>query len=87
MGRIRVHTDDRMRARLLIQFVAEILIREIRVRLRDSKECKKMTRRQITSHIKCIYKIHFIGKYRDVKPELAKSQRAILDALEIEDSR
>ena len=34
-----------------------------------------------------IYKIKFTGKYKDVRPELSKSQRAILDALELKDSR
>jgi transposase len=87
MHRIRVHTDDRMKARLFIQFVAEIYLREIRVRLRDSDECRKMTRKQIASHIKSIYKIKFVGKYKDVCPELSKSQRAILEALDIHDSR
>jgi len=87
MRRIRVHTDDRMKARLLIQFVAEIYLREIRVRLRDSDECRKMTRKQIASHIKGIYKIKFVGKYKDICPELSKTQRAILEALGIRDSR
>ena len=87
MRRIRVHTDGRMKARLLIQFIAEIHIREIRVRLRDSDVCCKMTRKQIASHIKGIYKIKFSGKYRDVCPELSKSQRSILEALGLSDSR
>jgi len=87
MRRISVHTDGRMGARLFIQFVAEIHMREIRVRLRDSVECKKMTRRQISAHIKGIYKIKFKGKYKDVCPELSKSQRSILDALGLADSR
>jgi DNA-binding cell septation regulator SpoVG len=87
MKRIRVHTDDRMRARLLIQFIAEIILREIRVRLRDSEECSKMTRKQISSHIKGIYKINFKGRYKDVKPELSKSQRVILEALGLKDIR
>ena len=87
MRRIRVHTADRMKARLLIQFISEIYLREIRLRLRDSEDCKKMTKKQISAHIKGIYKIKFIGKYKDVRPELSKSQRAILEALEITDSR
>jgi transposase len=87
MKRIRVHTDDRMRARLLIQFIAEIILREIRVRLRESEECRKMTRKQIFSHIKGIYKINFKGRYNDVKPELSKSQRVILEALGLKDIR
>ena len=87
MRRVRVHTDDRMKARLLIQFLAEIYLREIRVRLRDSEECQRMTRKQISSHIKSIYKIKFTGKYKDVRPELSKSQRLILEALGFSDSR
>jgi transposase len=87
MNRIRVHTDERMKARMLIQFLAEVFLREIRVRLRDSVACKKMTRKQISSHIKSIYKIKFTGKYRDVCPELSKSQRSILDALGFSDCR
>jgi transposase len=50
MCRIRVHTDDRMKARLLIQLIAEIHVREIRVRLRDSEVCRKMTKKQVISH-------------------------------------
>lgn len=87
MRRLRVHTDGRMKARLFIQFIAEIYLKEIRTRLRSSKECQKMTRKQISTHIKGIYKVKFTGKYKDVCPELSKSQRSILQALDICDSR
>ena len=87
MRRIRVHTDDRMKARLFIQFIAEIYMREIRVRLRDSDECRKMTRKQVSAHIKGVYKVKFTGKYKDICPELSKPQRAILSALDLRDSR
>ena len=87
MRRIRVHTDDRMKARLLIQFIAEIYLREIRVRLHDSELCKKLTRTQISSHIKSIYKIKFNRNCNDVLPELSKTQRAILQSLGFNDSR
>jgi hypothetical protein len=58
-------------------------MREIRVRLHESDECRKMTRKQIFSHIKGIYKVKFKGKYKDIQPELSKSQRDILNALDI----
>jgi transposase len=83
MKKIRVHTDGRMQARLLIQFIAEIYLREIRVRLRDSEECNKMTKKQVMGHIKGIYKIEFKGRYKPVYPTLTKSQRSILNALKI----
>jgi hypothetical protein len=76
-----------MHARLLIQFIAEIILREIRVNLRDSKECQKMTRRLISANIKSIYKIIFNSRHGDVNPELTKSQRDILSALKINDNR
>ena len=87
MRRIRVHTDQRMKARLFIQFLAEIYIREIRVRLHSSDACNKMTKRQIFSHIKTIYKIKFKGKYKDILPSLSKSQRSILEALDIKTNK
>jgi len=83
MNRIRVHTDARMQARLFIQFIAEIFLREIRFRLRNSDACSKMTKAQIFSHIKTISKIRFQRKYKDVMPQLSKKQREILEALEI----
>ena len=83
MRRIRVHKDDRMRARLFIQFIAEILLREIRFKLHQSENTKKMTKTQIFSHIKTISKVHFQGKYNDVQPSLSKKQRSILEALGI----
>jgi len=86
MRRLRVHSDGRMRSRLFIQFIAEIFMREIRVSLRESDDCKKMIRKQIFSHIKTIYKINFKGKYRDVQPTLSKAQRDILIAIGIDTS-
>ncbi|MDR1979456.1 MAG: hypothetical protein LBQ42_12045 [Synergistaceae bacterium] len=83
MGRIRVHTDGRMTARLFVQFLAEIFMREIRVCMNSSDDCKKLTRRQIFNHIKAIYKVKFKGKYKDVYPALSKVQRSIFKALEI----
>ena len=83
MKRIRVWSDLRMRSRLFIQFIAEIYMREIRVCLRKSNECKKLTRKQIFSNIKSIYRVKFKGKYNDVYPELTKQQRHILEALDV----
>jgi transposase len=87
MKRIRVHTDARMYGRLLIQFIAQIILRDIRMRLNESKECKKLSKTQITSCLKSIYKITFKDSHAAVKPELSKTQRAVLAALELSDTR
>jgi hypothetical protein len=59
-------------------------MREMRICLRKSQECKKMTRKQTSSYVKTIYKINFVGKYKDVKPTLSKSQREILAAVGVD---
>jgi hypothetical protein len=84
MDGIRIHTNKRMQARLFMQFIAEIYLREIRVRLRDSEECGKMTRKQVMGHIKGICKVEFKGRYEPVCPTLTKSQRSLLNALKID---
>jgi transposase len=83
MKRLRVQTDTSMKSRLFIQFIAEVYMREIRVCVRNSETCKKLTRKQVSSHIKTIYKVEFKGRYKDVYPELSKQQRDILDALNV----
>jgi hypothetical protein len=83
MKRIRVQTDARMKARLFIQFIAEIYMREIRVCIHNSEKCKKSTRKQVFSHIKTIYKVNFKGRYKDIYPELSRKQRDILNALNV----
>jgi transposase len=83
MKRIRVWSDVRMRSRLFIQFIAEIYMREIRVCTRSSESCKKLSRKQIFSHIKTIYKVKFKGTYKDIYPELSKRQHDILGALNV----
>ncbi|MCL2173042.1 MAG: hypothetical protein FWB84_05300 [Candidatus Bathyarchaeota archaeon] len=84
MARIWVHSDGRMRSRLFISFIAEIYMREIRVCLRNSESCLKLTRKQIFSHIKTIYKVTFKGEYcGEVYPELSRQQREILEALNV----
>ena len=84
MKRIRVQSDARMKSRLFIQFIAEIYMREIRVCIRNADSCKKLTRKQIFSHIKTICKVKFKGKYRDVYPDLSRQQRDILDTLHVD---
>jgi transposase len=83
MNRLHVHTGNRMRSRLFIQFIAEIFLREIRNCFRNSKTCEKMTRSQFANHMKTITKVKFKGRYRDVYPEFTKHQREIVEALGI----
>jgi transposase len=84
MNRIHVHTGGRMRARLFIQVIAEVFLREIRNCFHSSNTCKQMTRSQFANHMKTITKVKFKGKYRDVYPELSKHQREIVEALGID---
>jgi hypothetical protein len=62
-------------------------LRELRVKLRGSEVCGGLTKKQVATLIKGIYKIKFTGKYKDIAPELSKSQRLMLEALQLSDSR
>jgi len=69
--------------RLFVSFVAEIFMREVRVCLRGSKSCSRLSIKQIFSHIKTIYKVRFNGG-EEVFPELSRQQREILKALNVD---
>jgi hypothetical protein len=69
-----------MNARLFIQFIAEIYMREIRRCLKDSPY-EKLTRKQIFNHIKAIIKIKFKGKYKEIFHTLTKTQEEIVELI------
>jgi hypothetical protein len=76
-----------MTARLLIQFIAQIFLREIRVKIRNSPELQKLSKTQIMYAIKAITKITFKDKNNKIAPELSKTQREIIEALGLSDTR
>jgi hypothetical protein len=87
MKKIGLHTRNRTSARILIQFIAEIIMRETMTCLRDSKDCENMTWRSVSDHLKTIVKISFNSKRYDALATLSKCQRDITAALGIKDNK
>ncbi|MDR0697076.1 MAG: hypothetical protein LBF68_06055 [Christensenellaceae bacterium] len=83
MKNLRVHTDENLRARLFVQFLSEIILRELKVTLKNNDLTENLTRKQISDALKGMHKITFANKYKDIYPKANKKQRLILNALNI----
>jgi hypothetical protein len=73
-----------MKERLFIQFVTEIYLWEIRVRISKCDLCKKLTRQQIFGSIEAMHIIIFKGKRKAFLPKLSKTQGDLLIALNMD---
>ncbi|MDR0751403.1 MAG: hypothetical protein LBF12_02260 [Christensenellaceae bacterium] len=58
-------------------------MRKTRLRLDSNKKTQYMARKDVVLHLKAIYyiyKISFVGKYKDIYPSLFKKKRQVLNA-------
>ncbi|MDR0751357.1 MAG: IS1634 family transposase [Christensenellaceae bacterium] len=83
MKNLIVHTDENLRARLFVQFLSEIILRELKVTFKNNDLIENLTRKQISGALKGMHKITFANKYKDIYPKATKKQRLILNALNI----
>jgi transposase len=83
MKRLRMHTAQTVDGRLFVQFIALIYISALRKALRESKLIEKYTVRDVLEEMKTLAKIKYTGKRRHVLTEMTKTQRHILEALNI----
>ncbi|MCD5414833.1 MAG: hypothetical protein LR001_07530 [Clostridiales bacterium] len=84
MKRLRVHNSKAMSGRLFVQFIALILICDIRKKLRDSGLSAKYTVRELLGEMDTLSKITYSGKYVHMYTEVTKNQRGILGKMGIE---
>lgn len=83
MKRLRIHSSATMDSRLLIQFIALILISRIRTIAsvaKQNKEMRFMTVREIMEAMECIVRITYSGRYGSTISEIAPLQREIVEA-------
>ena len=78
MKRLRVHNANRMKGRLFIQFIALILLAQIRKVLRKQDLISRYPIRGLFMELESLTKIHYAGRYKDRLSELTKAQREIL---------
>lgn len=85
-NRLRVHTKAAMQGRLFIQFIALILLTELKKIIQENqKEIAKYgsNHRQILSRIASYSRVKFKGKYKDLYTSPTKGQEAIFTAFGI----
>jgi transposase len=83
MNRLRMHSAESVNGRLFIQFIALIYICALRKEMRKSDLIRKYTVRELLQEMETYTKIKYTGKYGQIFTELTKSQREILDRLNI----
>jgi transposase len=84
MKRLRVHNSGRMKSRLFIQFIALILLSQIRKVMREQDLLGKYTARSLIMEMESLTTIYYSGKYKNKMSEATKVQREILKAFGIE---
>jgi hypothetical protein len=83
MKRLRVHSSERMKNRLFIQFIALILMSQIRKAIGDKLPGSAYTPKTLLLELDSLTSIHYAGKYKDRLTEVSKTQREILQAFGI----
>ena len=84
MKRLRMHSIETVDGRLFVQFIALILMSELRRAMRESKLIEWYTVRELLLEMDPLTKINYEGKYGTILTEVTKPQREILELLKIE---
>ena len=84
MRRLRMHSIETVDGRLFVQFIALILMSELRREMRESKLIERYTVRELLLEMDPLTKIRYDGKYGQILTEITKPQREILSLLKID---
>lgn len=84
MNRLRVHNAGRMQSRLFIQFIALILLSQIRKVIREKMPKSGYTAKGLMMEMESLTTIRYSGKYNNKLTEITKAQREILEAFGLE---
>jgi transposase len=84
MKRLRMHSIETVDGRLFVQFIALILMSELRRTMRESKLIEWYTVRELLLEMDPLTRISYEGKYGPILTEVTKPQREILELLRID---
>jgi len=84
MNRLRVHNAGRMQSRMFIQFIALILLSQVRKVIREKMPKSGYTAKGLMMEMESLTTIHYSGKYNNKIAEITKAQREILVAFNAE---
>jgi transposase len=83
MDRLRVHSDATVTGRLFIQFIALVILEQVREVVASSKLPKSLTVSEMFRRLGSYQRTDFSGKYRSITSTPTKIQRKIFDAFDI----
>jgi transposase len=83
MKRLRIHSSAAMDARLFLQFVALILLSQIRRVKNAHRQLKNLTIREIMDALETIVEVRYSGRYGKLVTESGPLQREILEAFNV----
>lgn len=86
MKRLRMHSSAAVEGRLFVQFISLILISALRKEMRDVGLIERYTTRELLQEMEPLTKVRYSGKYGHILTEASKSQRKILELLNIDRS-
>lgn len=83
MKRLRMHSSRATDGRLLVQFIALILMSALRKDMRKSQLIKNYTVRELLKEMQTLTKITYAGRHGHILTEVTKPQQEILKKLKI----
>ena len=83
MKRLRMHSSETVDGRLFVQFIALIYMSALRREMRKAGLLKQYTVRELLQEMETLTKVKYSGKYGHILTEMTKSQREILQRLNI----
>jgi transposase len=83
MKRLRMHSSKATDGRLLVQFIALILMSALRKEMRQSRLIKDYTVRELLKEMETLTKITYSARYGYILTEVTKPQKEILSKLKI----
>ena len=83
MKRLRIHTSAAMDSRLFLQFLALILICQIRNITQADRDLRNLTVREVLEDMETLAKITYSGRYGQIYTETNPLQRKIMEVFDI----
>ena len=81
--RVRMHSDETVSGRLFVQFIALILLEQIREVMEASDLPKSLSVSEMFRRLGTYHRLDFSGKYRPIISTPTKIQRKVFDAFDI----
>ena len=78
-----LHSSETVDGRLFVQFIALIYMSALRREMRKAGLLKQYTVRELLQEMETLTKVKYSGKYGHILTEVTKSQREILQRLNI----